>query len=137
MFVRLFANIAAMNWAIHFYSERVRNCSRRLKDYLDLWVLLDRESLNADTLAKAIAATFIRRGTPLPATLPVGLTDEFATGASRQAMGHAFLKKNGITITALSGVVSKLRAILEPALVQATTFSTTESSADIGQHDTS
>lgn len=28
----------------------------RLKDYLDLWVLLDREALNAHTLARAIAA---------------------------------------------------------------------------------
>ncbi len=96
----------------------------RLKDYLDLWVLLERESLNADTLARAIAATFIRRGTPLPSVLPAGLTDEFATSTSRQAMWHAFLKKNGITITPLSGVVAKLRAILEPALVQAATFST-------------
>ena len=96
----------------------------RLKDYLDLWVLLDRELLNADTLAKAIAATFIRRGTPLPAVLPVGLTDEFATGASRHATWHAFLKKSRIATTPLSDVVSILRAILEPALVQATTFST-------------
>ena len=72
----------------------------RLKDYLDLRVLLDREALNANTLARAIAATFIRRGMPVPAVLPIGLTDEFATDSSRQAMWHAFLKKNEITITA-------------------------------------
>ena len=95
----------------------------RLKDYLDLWVLLDREALNADTLARAIAATFIRRGMPVPAVLPIGLTDEFATDSSRQAMWHAFLKKNEITITPLSDVVAKLRATLEPALVQAATLS--------------
>ena len=34
----------------------------RLKDYLDIWVLIEREVLNADTLAAAIAATFARRG---------------------------------------------------------------------------
>ena len=95
----------------------------RLKDYLDLWVLLDREALNANTLARAIAATFIRRGMPVPAVLPIGLTDEFATDSSRQAMWHAFLKKNEITITPLSDVVAKLRATLEPALVQAATLS--------------
>jgi len=33
----------------------------RLKDYLDLAVLLDRETLDAETLAGAIAATFTRR----------------------------------------------------------------------------
>ena len=93
----------------------------RLKDYLDLWVLLDREVLNANTLARAIAATFIRRGMPVPAILPVGLTDEFATDSSRQAMWHAFLIKNDIVKTPLSEVVAKLRTILEPALVQAAT----------------
>lgn len=109
----------------------------RLKDYLDIWVLFERESLNADTLAKAIAATFIRRGTPLPAGLPTGLTDEFATSASRQAMWHAFLKKNGIAITPLSDVVARLRAMLEPALVQAAIFLTTEGLADIDKQDAS
>lgn len=48
----------------------------RLKDYLDLSVLLERETLDADILAKAIAGTFQRRSMPVPATLPVGLSDE-------------------------------------------------------------
>jgi hypothetical protein len=109
----------------------------RLKDYLDLWVLLDREALNANTLSRAISATFIRRGMPVPAVLPVGLTDEFATDSSRQAMWHAFLKKNEITITPLSEVVTKLRIILEPALVQAATFSDTSRVVDIDKQDAS
>lgn len=109
----------------------------RLKDYLDLWVLLDREALNANTLARAIAATFIRRGMPVPAVLPIGLTDEFATDVSRQAMWHAFLKKNEIAITPLSDVVAKLREILEPALVQAATFSDASRLVEIDKHDAS
>ena len=109
----------------------------RLKDYLDLWVLLDREALNANTLARAIAATFIRRGMPVPAVLPIGLTDEFATDSSRQAMWHAFLKKNEITITPLIDVVAKLRAILEPALVQAATFSATADWVDVDKQGAS
>ena len=103
----------------------------RLKDYLDLWVLLDREALNANTLARAIAATFIRREMPVPTELPIGLTDEFATDLSRQAMWHAFLKKYEITITPLSDVVAKLRAILEPALGQAATCSDPASWVDV------
>jgi predicted nucleotidyltransferase component of viral defense system len=109
----------------------------RLKDYLDLRVLLDREALNANTLARAIAATFIRRGMPVPAVLPIGLTDEFATDSSRQAMWHAFLKKNEITITPLPDVVAKLRAILEPALVQAATFSDASRLAEIDKQEDS
>jgi hypothetical protein len=108
-----------------------------LKDYLGLWVLLDRETLNANTLARAIAATFIRRGMPVPSVLPVGLTDEFATDSSRQAMWHAFLKKNEITIIPLSDVVAKLRAILEPALVQAATFSDVSRLVEIDKQDAS
>jgi len=65
----------------------------RLKDYLDLWVLLDHEALNANTLSRAIAATFMRRGIPVPTVLPIGLTDEFTTDVSRQAMWQAFQKK--------------------------------------------
>ncbi len=91
----------------------------RLKDYLDLWVLLDREALNANILTRAIAATFNRRGMPVPTVLPIGLTDEFATDPSRQAMWQAFLKKNEIAVKPLPEVVAKLRAMLEPVLVQA------------------
>lgn len=97
----------------------------RMKDYLDIWVLLDREALNANTLARAIAATFIRRGMPLPVVLPVGLTDEFATDTSRQAMWQAFLKKNEIVMTPLPEVVAKLRTMLAPILVQAASIQAT------------
>jgi hypothetical protein len=109
----------------------------RLKDCLDLWVLLDREALNAHTLARAIAATFLRRGMPVPVALPVGLTDEFATDSSRQAMWHAFLKKNELAITPLPEVVSKLRAILEPALAQAATFASTADLVEVDKQASS
>ena len=100
-------------------------------------MLFDREALNANTLARAIAATFIRRGMPVPAVLPIGLTDEFATDSSRQAMWHALLKKNEITITPLSDVVAKLRAILEPALFQAATYSEASRLVEIDKQDAS
>ena len=91
----------------------------RLKDCFDLWVLLDREVLEADTLASAIAATFIRRGTPLPTELPIGLSDEFANDASRQALWAAFLRKNALATIPLNEVVGALRAKLQPALTRA------------------
>ena len=91
----------------------------RLKGYLDLSVLLDRETLDADTLAGAIAATFIRRDMAVPTSLPVGLTDEFSGDATRQALWHAFLKKNELAPQALPDVVTVLRAALGPALLRA------------------
>ena len=91
----------------------------RLKDYLDLSILLDRETLDAETLASAIAATFIRRGMAIPASLPVGLTDEFSGDATRQALWHAFLKKNELAQQALPDTVVCVRTALEPALIRA------------------
>jgi len=94
----------------------------RLKDYLDLWVLLDRESLNSHTLARAISATFVRRGMTVPVALPLGLTDEFATDPSRQAMWLSFLRKNRLADMPLLKVVTVLRTKLAPALIQAAAF---------------
>ena len=102
----------------------------RLKDYLDIWVLLDREMLDTSTLANAIAATFVRRGMPVPTKLPIGLTDEFATDPSRQALWHSFLKKNELDITPLIEVVTTLRGVLTSALVLAS-----EIAADIDKQD--
>ena len=91
----------------------------RLKDYLDLSVLFEREVLDPATLATAIAATFVRRGMAVPTQLPIGLSDEFANDASRQALWRAFLKKNALALTPLPETVLALRAQLHPALVQA------------------
>jgi hypothetical protein len=94
----------------------------RLKDYLDLSVLLDREDLNPTTLASAIAATFARRGTVLPKELPIGLSDELANDLSRQVLWSAFLRKNELASLPLLKVVTALRGNLWPALVNAATF---------------
>lgn len=94
----------------------------RLKDYLDLSVLLDRETLDAKILADAIAATFIRRGMAVPTVLPVGLSDEFSGDETRQALWRAFLRKNELSQQALPDIVAKLRKALEPALLRASTM---------------
>ncbi|WP_295850569.1 nucleotidyl transferase AbiEii/AbiGii toxin family protein [uncultured Xylophilus sp.] len=91
-----------------------------LKDYLDLSVLMSRESLDADMLAKAISATFTRRGTEVPRSPPSGLSDEFANDPSRQALWLAFLRKNEMAPRPLAEVVALLRCGLAPALLRAT-----------------
>ncbi|MDP1954551.1 MAG: nucleotidyl transferase AbiEii/AbiGii toxin family protein [Polaromonas sp.] len=91
----------------------------RLKDYLDLSVLLERETLDSAILATAIGATFRRRAMPVPAALPIGLSDEFANDASRQALWRAFLNKNQLKPVPLQELVTALRVKLQPALHQA------------------
>ena len=87
-----------------------------LKDYLDLPVLLDRETLDIDLLAQAVRATFDRRGMAVPTAMPVGLTSEFANDPSRKALWQAFLKKNELAQEPLDAIVDRLRAALGPAL---------------------
>ncbi|MBB2919250.1 nucleotidyl transferase AbiEii/AbiGii toxin family protein [Cupriavidus alkaliphilus] len=91
----------------------------RLKDYFDLAILLGRETLDAEILASAVAATFTRRGMPVPSALPLGLTEEFSTDPSRQALWQAFLKKNALTWEALPDTVAALRTVLQPILIRA------------------
>ncbi len=91
----------------------------RVKDYFDLSVLLEREALDADLLARAIKATFERRGMAVPTELPVALSDEFAHDTSRQALWQAFVKKNGLDPEPLEAIVERLRSGLEPALIRA------------------
>ena len=91
----------------------------RLKDYFDLWILLDREALDSGILASAIGATFNRRGSRLPTELPIGLSDEFSGDASRQALWAAFLRKNALATMPLCDVVIALRAKLQPAIARA------------------
>lgn len=88
----------------------------RVKDYFDLSVMLDRESLNMNTLAQAISATFTRRGMAVPTDLPMGLSDEFAADPSRQALWAAFTRKNDLAMIPLADVVTRIRSALEPAM---------------------
>lgn len=81
----------------------------RMKDYFDLWVLLDDSTLDAAEMRRAIEATFERRKTPMPAALPVGFSDAFATDATKQTQWNAFLKKNRLEATVLADVVETLR----------------------------
>lgn len=91
----------------------------RLKDYFDLSVLLERETLDTDLLAQAIKATFERRGMSVPDVVPVGLTDEFAHDSSRQSLWLAFLKKNELPPETLNVIVDRVRCVLAPALNRA------------------
>lgn len=66
----------------------------RMKDFFDLWVLTRHSALDAVILRRAVTATFMRRGTPLPTAAPVGLSDEFAADATKQTQWRAFVARN-------------------------------------------
>jgi Nucleotidyl transferase AbiEii toxin, Type IV TA system len=78
----------------------------RMKDYFDLSVLLDEGTLDAGQLRRAIEATFTRRKTPMPASVPTGLSNAFALDPVKQTQWNAFLKKNRLDSMALEDMVA-------------------------------
>ena len=81
----------------------------RLKDYFDLWVLARHVAFDPAVLREAIAATFARRGTPLPQSLPLGLSDAFVQDSAKARQWKAFLSKNKLQAPPLDELVGELR----------------------------
>lgn len=91
----------------------------RAKDFYDLVSLAREFEFDGRVLARAIAATFERRGTSFPSDEPIALTDEFAADAAKRAQWSSFLSKSRLTVEAaplLGDVVAELRVFLLPPL---------------------
>jgi hypothetical protein len=87
----------------------------RLKDYLDLAALFERESLDPHILLSALQATFKRRGMDFPAPLPIGLTSKFSDDRPAKPCG-AHSSENELPDSSLPAVVATLAARIEPLL---------------------
>jgi hypothetical protein len=93
----------------------------RMKDYYDLWAISRRFDLSVEQLARAIAATFARRGTSVPTETPIGLTAAFAEDAGKAAQWRAFLRKGRLEggSPSLEEVVAAIEAFVMPAVARA------------------
>ncbi len=87
----------------------------RMKDFYDIWLLLQQFSFEGEVLARAIRNTFENRGTALQAT-PLALTKEFATDKDKVIQWKAFLRKNRLegTPIELHEIVKSIAEFLEP-----------------------
>jgi len=90
----------------------------RLKDYFDLWHLASHHEFDAQTLSSAIAATFTRRKSDLPASIPLGLDETFANDPLKQKQWTAFLNRTAPKNAApdLPTAVVAIRNLLLPVL---------------------
>jgi predicted nucleotidyltransferase component of viral defense system len=86
----------------------------RMKDFYDVWVLSRSHSFDADRLSRAIAATFERRGTAIPISAPVALTQDFANDVGKQQQWTAFVRNLRAEVPPLSQVVTDLESFLMP-----------------------
>lgn len=67
----------------------------RMKDYYDIWMLSRNCSFTRAQLSSAVRSTFERRGTPLPAETPPGLTASFFGDPGHRQQWAAFAKRIG------------------------------------------
>ena len=81
----------------------------RMKDYYDVWMLIDSFELEPTRMRRAIEATFARRNTDIPASVPDGLRDEFSADAGKQRQWEAFARTLSGQIPKLDRVVRELR----------------------------
>lgn len=89
----------------------------RMKDYYDLWYISRYNEMDGVTLAKAIAATFKRRKTELPGSLPEGLGEGFTSDPAKQRQWASFLKKNKPREThELTAAVEEIQSFLMPVV---------------------
>ena len=87
----------------------------RMKDFFDILTIASRSDLDGSTLARAIAATFARRATPLPVTPPVALTSVFVNDSGKQKQWRQFLDRNGLQPVELHAAIAVLYDLLWPA----------------------
>lgn len=72
----------------------------RIKDFFDLHYLATRFEFDRVTLTEAVRRTFERRRTPVPATIPIGLTRDYWRNPSRPDQARAFARRSRIEVPA-------------------------------------
>lgn len=89
----------------------------RMKDFYDVHVLASSFAFEGPALARAIRATFERRGTPFPDAEPLVLTREFLGAPERQRQWRAFLRRGRLDGPLDAGdLADALRRFLGPVL---------------------
>ena len=93
----------------------------RMKDFFDLHALARKGGHDAGQLSDALAATFERRQTLVPADVPTGLSGTFAQDAAKRAQWKAFLSKNRLEAPPLDAVIEEIWRFIEQPLAMART----------------
>jgi hypothetical protein len=90
-----------------------------------LWKLSQTLTFDSEVLMRAITATFQQRGTPLPTTLPLALTEAFYDDPNRQAQWNGFLRRGRLVAEAkpLAAVAFLIAEFLLPLTQAAATNS--------------
>jgi len=69
----------------------------RMKDFYDIWYMMNNQSFNGSELQKAIELTFQKRKTELPDEPPTAITEAFYSDESKKTQWKAFKTKGRLT----------------------------------------
>lgn len=88
----------------------------RMKDFYDLVALARLFPFKGRTLAAALGATFKRRGTPVPARRPVGLSATFSSDLLKVGQWNAFRRREHLLLEVpdLVSVTDEIAAFVMP-----------------------
>jgi len=88
----------------------------RMKDFFDIWFLIQNQTLNPDRLNKAIHTTFGRRNTPV-SDFEYIFSEEFSSDNEKQQQWQAFLRRTSIDHDYSFGeAVRQLAMFIKPIL---------------------
>jgi hypothetical protein len=88
-----------------------------MKDFFDIYSLATTRAFDGDTLRRAVAATFARRGTEIPTERPLALTEEFGRSPHKQVQWAPFVRRTRRPdLRELQPVVEQLAGFLWPVL---------------------
>jgi hypothetical protein len=90
---------------------RLGETNTRMKDFYDLWFMSTKFDIDKTLLAKAVQATFKRRGTPIPTTTPYAFTKAFVE--QKEQTWKQFLKRNNLPepCGSLDGLIEKIAGL--------------------------
>lgn len=95
----------------------------RMKDFYDLWVLSRHHEFDTPRLARAIAATFLRRNTAVPDMLPDAFRPVFFNDERKRQQWAAFVRDLSSTTPSLEEVLADVATFITPAMLRARTLS--------------
>ncbi len=88
----------------------------RMKDFYDVWTLSRAGDFDTALLTRAVRATFERRGTPIPAEIPLALSNSFGQDERKIVQWGAFCSKSGVEAPPFPILIEELRAFLWPLI---------------------
>jgi predicted nucleotidyltransferase component of viral defense system len=92
----------------------------RMKDFYDLWIMVNQFNFDGVTLSEAIRNTFARRQTPLPTQTPSGLDSEFYSDTQKNLQWNAFLRKGMLFSNSTPPSLEEICHLLETFLMPPT-----------------